>query len=524
MMFLFQTSLVEAKADISVKLKEIPTDILQRISSRKLTDADLIFLRNKHTELLATAGNSENLLSALGAICKGKASLATKTAAAYLYGFGSKVTHRRLDISKGVIKNVFQTDLMKASFETQFDNKELAKAALYGAEDQISISFSKTPETQAKASGTSFGDLPKSVPMNTSFGGTKVYFDYSPQTINPPGIKLSATLPLNMDFSWGMPGAEKFKDLYNFYQENFSTTSFSSLAAKKPEYAPLVDAWLDAPFSPNGSETVRDVLAKEVKDGRVDEFIALLKNFRSNEAFALLRSDEGYNRIYTALGIGKMEYNALITNVVQSDFAKRASGKISGHTSITVDVSKRFSLLGYFDYNNVRVKAIDELPGKRINFFDAGGMLVFHARNIVLDVGAGYQWGKTNVEDVATIPLNAFYLRADVDKTIPLPRFFKMGLAGTFTQTFFEGENAFSSARVGAKASKTIPIKSMDLDIYVNPFVDLDVNQGKISKDFTIRTGIDLKKIPIPKGFMTVGAYYDFLKKDAGAIRVTYHF
>ena len=529
MMFLFQTNLVlEAQSSVGAKLKEIPSDVLQRLSSRSLTDDDRTLLRAKQGELLASAGGSAKLLSALSAVCKDNAaSQETREAAAYLYGLSSSVSdYRRLEFSKGMTKSVFQTDVMKASFETQFGDKALAKIAVYGAEEQISTSLLfKTTEQKAKSGDIHLGDLPNSVPMNTSFGGTKVYFDYTPQTINPPGIRLNATLPLNMDFSWGMPGAAKFKDIYNFYQANFSTTSFSSLEAKKPEYSPLVSAWLSAPFSQNGSETVLDVLTREIKQGHdVKEFIALFTNFRSAEAFSLLRSDEGYNRIYTALGIGKMEYKSLVTNVVQSDFAKRASGKISGQTSITVDLSKKFSLLGYFDYNNISVKAVEELPGQRINFFDAGGMLLFHAKNIVIGAGAGYQWGKANIEDVAVVPLNAFHVRADIDGTLPLPHLFKMGLAGTFTQSFFEGGNAFSSARLGAKASKTIQINSMDLDIYVNPFVDLNLNQGSMSKDFTVRTGIDLKKIPIPKGFMTVGAYYDFLKQDMGAVRVTYHF
>ena len=527
-MFLFQTSLVQgAQPQLDALLKGVPADALQRLSLRGLTAEDRTLLGAKQKEMLIASGNSAGLLSALSAACKdSSAGTEYRQVAAYLYGLSaSALEYRQIEVSKSGVKSVLKTDVMKASFETQFGDRELAKIAVYGAEEQISTGLLFNAGAQKEKGSVFLGDLPKSVPISTSFGDTKVYFDYSPQTINPPGIKLSATLPLNIDFSFGTPGASTFSKIYQFYQQNLSTTTYASLESRKADYVPLVDAWLNDKFNSSGTEKVKDVLSRELKAGHtVDEFIALFKNFRTAEAFSLLRSDEGYNKLYTSFGVGKMEYKSLVTNAVQSEFAKRASGKISGQTSVTVDLSKRFSLLGYFDYNNVSVKAVEELPGQRVRFYDAGGLLLFHAKNIVLDAGAGYQWGKANANDILTIPLNAFYVRADARKTIPVSHLFKMALEGTFTQTFFEGGNAFSSARVGAKVSKPIPIKSMDLDIYVNPFADLDLNQGKLSKDFTIRTGIDLKKIPIPKGFMTVGAYYDFLKKDVGGVRITYHF
>jgi len=543
-MFLFQTASIVAgaQANVAEKLSSIPAEVAQRIASGRLAADDRTLLNATRRELYAAAGGSDQLLSSLAAICKDKgASPQTRQAAAFFYGNSISLQDAgcmELEVHGKAVNTVLKKDILFTSLMAQFGDRAIAKIGAYGAEEQFTaISPLQSGAEAAKGADFSLG-LPKSVPMNTSYGGTKVYFEYNHPFANPPGIRLTASLPTNMDFSVGTPGSPQFGAIYNFFLANLSTTSYASLAGLKEQFAPLVDAWLNAPFS--STQSVRQLLATNIREGHsAEEFVALFKNFRTAEAFGLLKStaDPGNpnsNKFYTSFGVGKMQYNTLVTNVVQSEFAKRASGKISTQTSITVDLSKKFSILGYFDYNNVNVQAVEELPGKRVSFFDAGGMLLFHVKNLVIGAGGGYQWGKASIDDVATIPLNAFNVLVDVDKTIPLPKLFKIALQGNFRETFYDDGNAFSSARLGGKVSKTIPIalkkqenmviKSMDLDIYVNPFVDLGMSNGTVSKDFTIRTGIDLRKIPIPKGFMTVGAYYDVMNKDVGGIRISYHF
>jgi len=521
---------------------------VQRIALRSLTADDRLSLNAAKGWLYAAGGDPAQLLTSLAAICKDKgASLETRQAAAFFYGNSiNTLDCQELKVVGGVVSTVLKSDKLFVSLMAQFNDRGLARIGAYGAEEQFgAIAPLQAEGAASKGAGVNLG-LPASVPMSTSYGATKVYFDYNPQFVNPSGIRLSASLPTNIDFSLSTPGSTQFRDIFNFYQANLNTTSYASLAALKSQFAPLVDNWMNAQY--NSTQSVRQFLATNLKDGHtVDEFVLLLKNFKAAEAFNLLRNDAGHDKFYTSFGMNKpggIVYNDLVTNVVQSEFAKRASGKVSAQTSITVDLSKKFSILGYFDFNNVNVKAVEELPGNRVNFFDAGGMLLFHARNIVIGAGGGYQWGKANTGDEVTIPLNAIYVRADVDKTFPLSHLFKMALQGTFTETLYQGDkNAFASARVGAKVSKTIPIhlkkqenmviKSMDLDIYANPFVDLNMSKGVLSKDFTLRTGIDMKKIPIPKGFMTVGAYSDFKNNVGGGlknidvgggIRITYHF
>jgi len=550
-MFLFQTTnlVAGAQAGVAAKLQAIPADVMQRIASRGLTADDRIFLNAAKSGLYASAGDSAQLLSSLAAICKDKgASLETRQAAAFFYGNSiSTLDCQEPKEIGGAVSTVLNTGRLFISLMAEFNDRGLAKMGAYGAEVQFgSLAPLQAEGTKSKGADVNLS-LSASVPMSTSYGGTKVYFDYSgPQFVNPPGIRLSASLPTNIDFSNGVPGSTQFRNIYNFYQDHLNTTSYASLAALKAQFAPLVDIWMNALY--NSTQSVQQFLATNLQDGHtVGEFIALLKDFRTAEAFNLFRNDAGRDKFYTSFGMNKpggIVYNNLVTNVVQSEFAKRASGKLSTQTSITVDLSKKFSILGYFDYNSVNVKAVEELPGNRVNFFDAGGMLLFHARNIVLGAGGGYQWGKASMSDAVTIPLNAIYGRVDIDKTFQFRHIIKMALQGTFTETLYEGDkNTFASARVGAKVSKTIPIslkkqenmviKSMDLDIYANPFVDLNMSKGVLSKDFTLRTGISVRKIPIPQGFMTIGAYSDFKNNVGGGLKnidvggginIAYHF
>jgi hypothetical protein len=87
------------------------------------------------------------------------------------------------------------------------------------------------------------------------------------------------------------------------------------------------------------------------------------------------------------------------------------------------------------------------------------------------------------------------------------------------------------SARLGAKLSKSIELGTSknvkpQLDIYVNPFADFEKDKNFSATNFTVRTGIDLKKLPMPGGFVTLGGYYDYsptMGKGNFGIQVHYH-
>ena len=54
----------------------------------------------------------------------------------------------------------------------------------------------------------------------------------------------------------------------------------------------------------------------------------------------------------------------------------------------------------------------------------------------------------------------------------------------------------------------------MDLDLYVNPFSDINIEKGDISIGSTLRIGTDLKKIPLRKTNISIGVYQDIPLDD----------